>query len=264
LSLIKNSQSAYAFDAGSQNNAFLSRVTWTPFYDEAAHGRYMMHVGFGTEYTGTTDGQLRIRTRGSLRNGISQYWPVTSDTGTFFCQDQINLNPEWALVAGRWHLQAEYMASFLQGATPLAPVAGVRTNQYVCGYYAQVMYFLTGEHREYERKAGAFGRIVPHENFHFLRRNGRGSGSILTKGAWQIGYRFNELNLNSGFIGGGVQDDHTLGLNHFINPNMKIQYNFVVSNRQFPNSATAPGVTAAPISSPVASYGFGIRLAHDF
>ena len=262
-SLYKNAQNVFATDAGDRNNAVTGRVTWTPWYDEEAHGRYMMHFGCSSQYTGTTEDQLRIRARGSLRNGISQFWPITIDTGTFFCHDQVLLIPEWAMVYGRWHLQAEWAGAFLNRVNTTG-VGNPTTNEFVDGYYFQVMYFLTGEHREYERKAGAFGRVVPYENFHLIRSFGRNSGSIFTRGAWQVGYRFNELDLRSGFINGGVQSDHTVGLNHFINPNMKMQYNFVVSTR---NAYTAPNSAVVnPVSAPLGSnsYGFGIRVAHDF
>jgi phosphate-selective porin OprO/OprP len=271
-SLYKNSQNVFAFDAGSQNNAIANRVTWTPLYDEESHGRYMMHVGVSSQFSGNTNDQMRIRTRGSLRNGISQYWPVTTDTGTFFCDNQYLLIPEWALVWGPWHFQAEYCGSWLQNTR--ATQGAIGTNQYVDGYYFQAMYFLTGEHREYERKAGAFGRVVPYENFHLIRRDGHRSGSIMTRGAWQIGYRFNELNLQNGARGsvasatnlnGGIQDDHTLGLNHFLNPNSKVQYNFVISNRTTP--FTPAGIQSNGITTATGlgtSYGFGIRFALDF
>lgn len=270
LGYFKYSYNVFATDAGSHGNDLDTRITWTPFYDEESHGRYMMHVGVGAAYRTLNDSTLRVRARPSLRNGISAYWPIAADTGNIFGNSQTILNPEWAMVWGRWHLQSEYYGSWLEKASFTnpngAPANGALGTIFYNSYYVQAMYFLTGEHREYEKKAGAFGRVVPHENFHLLKGKG---GPILTRGAWQVGYRYQVLDLRDKAVNGNVVTDHTLGLNHFLNPNMKIQYNLVFANAQGAAPGNAPGFGNG-ISNGVQwgqtgnTWGAGIRIAHDF
>jgi phosphate-selective porin len=50
-------------------------------------------------------------------------------------------------------------------------------------------------------------------------------------GAWQVGVRYNYLNLDDKGIDGGFLNDLTLGLNWYINPNMKFQWNFSATER---------------------------------
>ena len=35
----------------NQGTSFISRVTWTPFYDEVSSGAHLLHTGFGYAYT---------------------------------------------------------------------------------------------------------------------------------------------------------------------------------------------------------------------
>lgn len=285
-SITANSYNVFAYETGGPDLA--NRVTWTPIYDEESHGRYMVHLGISGTYRKPVDGQERIRARGSLRNGIAQSWSNVADTTIFYTTDEYLLVPELAVVYGPWHFQAEYFAQWdanvrTQLATPpntaFQNPGAVQGTGFFQGYYAQIGYFLTGEHREYERKAGAFGRVVPYENFYFIK-NGRG-GNILTKGAWEILYRYNLLDLNDPTlanvnvaagavrgVGGGTVVDHTIGLNHFINPNMKMQYNLLISQRG-PNSASPPGqlpnsTATEPSQIGGTAFGAGMRLAIDF
>ena len=54
-------------------------------------------------------------------------------------------------------------------------------------------------------------------------------------------------------INGGVLQDVTAGLNWFLNPNAKIQWNYVITDRNAPGN-TGDGTIR----------GFGTRLAFDF
>ncbi|MBL9092082.1 MAG: hypothetical protein JNL96_12725 [Planctomycetaceae bacterium] len=275
-SLCANSYNVFAYEAGGYDAA--QRLTWTPVYDEESHGRYMVHVGCSVTERQCVDGQARIRARPSLRNGISQSWSSVADTTIFFSDQEYLVVPEIAVLAGPWQFQAEYFGQWNQNvhvntsAVNLAQGPNLGT-AYFQGYYAQVGYFLTGEHREYERKTASFGRVVPYENFHFIK-NGRGR-ALLTGGAWQLLYRYTLLDLNDprlanvnsfsagavNGVGGGTVYDHTIGLNHFLNPNMKLQYNFVISDRG--PSAASPAIGGQTQTGGTA-YGFGARIALDF
>ena len=95
------------------------------------------------------------------------------------------------------------------------------------GGYLQILYFLTGEHQAYERKEGVFSRVVRFQNARFGRDDGCGGC-----GAWQVGARLSYIDLDDNVIRGGQVTELTLGLNWFFNPIMKIQANYLVTDRQ--------------------------------
>ena len=72
-------------------------------------------------------------------------------------------------------------------------------------------------------------------------------------GAWQIGVRYAYLDLQDEGIKGATLNDVTLGLNWFLNPNMKVQWNLAVDHR----SSTPPGSSGY-------SYIFGTRVGINF
>jgi len=186
--------------------------------------------------------------------------PNYVDTGNFYANDQLLLNPELALVYGPWLLQAEYEYCSMGGAAPIKGAAPLDDVTFQGGY-AQVLYFLTGEHRAYNRKTASFGRVVPYENAYITRDTG-----FCSLGAWQLGFRYDWLNLNSGLINGGNVSNITVGLNWFLNPNTKMQFNYVAANVNGapivpgPNNSLNGGrfVGDGTINS------LGVRLAWDF
>lgn len=256
--VFKNTQNGYAFDTGDGEYAATSRVTWLPWYDEPSEGRYLLHLGVSGSYRDTDQDRLRIRSRGSLRNGPGPLNPVFADTGNFNCDSQGLIGGEVALVYGPWLWQSEYMASFAQDAvgngTTSVNGADLGTIQSQ-GYYTEVMYFLTGEHRAYDHGRGAFTRVVPHENF-YLVRDAYGS-KCFSRGAWQVGVRYSVLDLNDPGMNAGYLQDITVGLNWFLNPNMKWQFNYDYMVRD------AQGIFAGPPPEGYVS-GFGTRFAWDF
>jgi len=245
LGVFKNTTNAFAFDSGDGEYAVTGRISGLPWYDEPSQGRYLLHLGLSASHRDPDDGRIRVRSRGSLRNGPGATNPVLADSGFFFTDSQDLIGAEAALVYGPWLLQAEYIASLADGGSS----GGVdRGTPYFYGYYAEVLYFLTGEHRPYDHDRGAFTRIVPHSNA-FLVRTPECAG--FGPGAWQIGARYSQLDLNHSGIEGGIIDDMTLGLNWFLNPNMKFQWNYVYTRR---DALTGAGDIHC----------FGMRLAMDF
>ena len=149
---------------------------------------------------------------------------------------------------GPLSFQAEYCASFLGNAS--VPGEQSQGTAFFQGFYLQTLYFLTGESREYDRVQGYFGRVRPHENFYRLRG---GNSNITTRGAWQVGARYDYLNLRDKGINGGVAQDVVLGLNWIWNPNMRMQFNYVWTHRDAPQNVVAGVIN-----------GFGMRIGYDF
>ena len=78
-------------------------------------------------------------------------------------------------------------------------------------------------------------------------------------GAWQIGVRYNHLDLNDQGINGGILDNWTAGVNWFWNPNIKWQFNYTTTDRDV---AAVANPAVSPGSGRI--HGFGTRLAFDF
>ena len=117
--------SGFTYNIG---NAFMygGRICGTPYYDEESNGRYLIHTAIGSEYrqfntdvaAGTSFDNVRVRSRGVLRNAASTLDPNFADTGNFYATGQTVLNPEFAMVWGPWLFQAEYSQSWFYGVKP--------------------------------------------------------------------------------------------------------------------------------------------------
>ncbi len=96
------------------------------------------------------------------------------------------------------------------------------------GYYAFVSYFLTGEHRPY--KNGSFGRVKPKNT---IENKGFGAVEILARYSVldtsdsNAQTTFGERETN------GTTKDITFGVNWYLNPYVRVMYNFVNSDFGF-------------------------------
>lgn len=261
-----NQSNLFGYHVGQGQYAATARGTYLTYYDEAAEGRYLSHWGISGSVRKPDQGQQRFRTRGDLRDGPPSLINTNYlDTGSFDTTFQYEVNLEHLTVWGPWTLQAEYLATFLEDVSfnpnnltflPAAQQAlffapGQKGgNVFFQGAYVEVLYFLTGESRNYDRRMGICDRIIPFNNFFWTRsRDGGGCGW----GAWQVGLRYNYADLNSGLINGGVLQSSTLGVNWFLNPNLKFQFNYDIAYRS-QVAQCAPGwINSA-----------GARVAFDF
>lgn len=243
----KNTTNPYSYGLGGGEYAWTSRVTYLPCYED--DGERLVHVGMSGSIRDLNDGQIRYRARPALRNGPGPWNPVIADTGTFTGDNQGLLGGELAANWGSLSLQGEFFGSWVTDSVGnFAPFVGTPLGTtFVYGWYTEALYYLTGEIRNYDRKAGAYSRTTPLENFKICKG----------LGAWQIGARYSKLYLRDSGIDGGVVDDITLGLNWYLNPNLKLQANYVLTHGDPPVIGTPRGMNGT-------IQGFGMRLAHDF
>lgn len=94
---------------------------------------------------------------------------------------------------------------------------------------------------------GFLQRFCQWNNLHWKKGDG-----YRARGAWQIGVRFSYLALDDKAVQGGRVYDWTAGLNWYLNPNVKVQLNYIAEHRN------TPGVTPGWIN------GVGLRAAYDF
>jgi phosphate-selective porin OprO/OprP len=262
LGLFKNEQTIEPFSVGGGQYQLNGRITGLPWYED--DGRYMMHLGLGVQYDEPDHADAILRNRWLLRNGP----PTTQNTvalASLNGHDQLIAIPEFFMNLGPVSIQAEYLAhhmddiaSFTTQPQGTVTVKGHPKAFFSQGAYVEVMYFLTGENRPFERTALHAGgarptRIVPLRNFFWLP--GDGCPNPFSGGAWQVGVRYSYSDLTDNGIFGGQTNEVTLGLNWFLNPNMKIQWNYDFGFR----SQLGPGSSSSGLYQ-----GFGTQLAFDF
>lgn len=233
----------FGLDIGDQGGySFAMRGTHLLYYDEAADGRYLLHVGGHANFSRMTASlanpvpyyQAQVIPEffvGDISNGFT----TTTGTPTFLNTGRIAADSygfhglQLAGQSGPAHFQAEYMfTSVNQIGAP---------NLFYDGFYVQGGYFLTGENRAYNRTFGTFDRIVPYTDFFGLGRH----ESICGWGAWEATARWSYVNLSDPnavplpgqpvppappnvFPNPGSMNESTLGLNWYWNPYAKVQF----------------------------------------
>jgi phosphate-selective porin OprO/OprP len=199
---------AFSFEDDGKWN-LTGRVVGVPLYED--DGEKVVHLGFAYshQFRGGNDFMLRYR-----RKPESHLAPYLANTGSVMPTNNINLiNPEIAVVWGPASFQAEYTRSFVNGDD------GTRDTTF-WGTYAQLSYFLTGEHRNYKLGSGSFSRVKPNANFNPLKGEW---------GAFQVGVRYSYVDLNDEFVRGGKMWDITAGINWHLFPNTRVSLNYVHS-----------------------------------
>jgi phosphate-selective porin OprO/OprP len=112
---------------------------------------------------------------------------------------------------GSFYAQGEYFDYSVQRMSGFA-------DAHFTGGYAQASYVLTGEKRKYNPVTGSYGSVNPANPAHWQSGN---------YGAWEIAARYSEMNLNDFLVKGGELKNTTLGLNWYVNTNIRFMFNWV-------------------------------------
>jgi phosphate-selective porin OprO/OprP len=235
----QNNNFGFGFDDGQY--AETGRLTWLPWYED--DGAQLIHLGIGARHGHLNDNSVELRSRPSVRTMPGVDEPSLADTGSITGTTMDTVDVELAGVYGPWTLQSEYAAIFIHDAVSQGVQRGTLFYQ---GAYVEVLYFLTGETRAYDRRDAVFGRVIPRRNFNIW-------SDEWGLGAWQVGIRYGYLDLQNKGVNGATLNDITLGLNWFLNPNAKLQWNLAIDHRE----STPPGSNGW-------TYIFGGRVAIDF
>lgn len=229
------------------------RITLVPSWE--CNGKQYLHLGVGHFFNAPPDDSINFRTipeffvgangpgavgtSGQAVPGGSNGTPFFVSTGNVTVPYFNVLGSELLWVNGPVSLQSEAMVTLVgqgRGSTSVLP-----------GAYAQAGYFLTGEHRPYDRKTATIDRVIPKSNLAF--HGTCGSPGI---GAWEVAGRWSYLDLNDSAIQGGTLMDYTAGVNWYWNPYTKIVFNYV--------HAISDGPTYPKTQTDM----FGIRAQLDF
>jgi phosphate-selective porin OprO/OprP len=237
----------FGFGVGDGQYAETGRVTWLPWYED--DGAELLHVGFGATHRHLSDNQIDLKVRPSIRSEPGVLEPSLAETGTIVGTTLEGFNWELVGVFGPWTFQSEYGCTFIHDAlfpNEPPPQGVARGTLFYQGAYIEILYFLTGETRGYDRKNAVFDRVIPLRNFNIW-------DGFDGCGAWQVGLRYAYVDLQNKGVNGATLNDFTLGLNWFLNPNTKVQWNLAIDHRE----STPPGSSGW-------TYIFGTGLAMDF
>jgi phosphate-selective porin OprO/OprP len=209
---------------------------------------------------------LRLRDRPEIRVDGTRL----IDTGSIDADSAYVYGLEAAANWKNWYLQAE---SFHYGIERTAATSLLPDPEFE-GFYVQGSWLLTGETRRYDIASGAFQSPRPFVPF----------TSAGGKGAWELALRYSHLDLDyhAGLAGtaatadavrGGVQDIWTLGVNWYVNPNVKLMFNWLHLDVDRLNPAGPGNLTPfgpAPGTPPIGvSIGqdldiYGVRTQYSF
>lgn len=115
------------------------------------------------------------------------------------------------------------------------------------GGYVSTSYFLTGESRPYRASNGAFDRIQVKNPLH--------KGGL---GAWEMGIRFDRIDLSDNGILGGEQDLFVVGLNWYPNRFMRVMLNY--ARADIKRAFLVPSLNGADGRNGVDSFGLRAQV----
>ena len=122
------------------------------------------------------------------------------------------LSAELAGTLGSFHFQGEYFDFNVERTLGNGPSLDFN------GYYLQGGYILTGEKRSYSASSGSYSTVTPSRPFDWK------TGGW---GAWEIAARYSMIDLNDKDILGGRQENVTVGLNWYVNRNIRFMLNYI-------------------------------------
>lgn len=194
------------FSDGSNYNV-TARLTGLPVWLE--EGRQLVHVGYSYSHRFRDDEEVEFDPRPEVNTSD----PLVS-TGDIPSDGVDVFGAELAAVAGPLSLQAEFLDALVDEAD------GNRLNFY--GVYAEVSWFVTGEHRAYDPKIGAFGRTSPRNPF------------SVSKGQWgalELAARYSNVHLNDDDLRGGIENDVTAAINWYLFSNLRLMLDWVYGHQ---------------------------------
>jgi len=178
-----------------------ARFTFAPILEDVpAEETRFLHLGLAAVDHDTTADTLRLR----ARPGADLSAVRLVDAGNFTNADRITtISAEAAYGAGPWLFQGEYYQSRVDrlGVTDFDANA----------WYVYGLWTITGEAHGY--KQGVVTTGFPTDP---------------SRGMWQVGLRYEGIDLDDGSVLGGEENNLTLGVNWYWHTNFKLMANYVM------------------------------------
>jgi phosphate-selective porin OprO and OprP len=264
-----NPRTNSAADFGDGSYGYSGRATALPIYE--CDGRHLLHLGVSGTFRdnqvsdappgpGIVGGRaVEFRARPETRDAIGDFGNSLAgtttvlpgdvrrlvDTGVFNSDSTSIVGTELLYVLGPFSVQGEYAWTRANNSfTRLTNGNNGKSlgDPVFSGGYIELSYFLTGENRTYDKRLGRLGSTYiasPYTPFWAVRgEDGRLSYGT---GAWEIAARYSRLDLNSGGLRGGKEDGVTLGLNWYLNTNLKLQFDYLHNDRFDLGAGVIPG-----------------------
>ncbi|MCD6213216.1 MAG: hypothetical protein J7J02_09590 [Sulfurovum sp.] len=168
------------------NQQLVARVTAVAYEDKGKER--LLHLGAAYRYEDVREGTVRYEVG-------SEQWFIDPwlDTGSFSADATNTYNLEMSYLDGPLWIASEYTSTSVDSPQFANPTFS--------GYHVAANYFLTGEHRGYNKRRGIVRRITPVLDF--------------TKGGWgavEISARYSSVDLTDKAIEGGNMQITSLGL----------------------------------------------------
>lgn len=200
----------------AHGSGYGARFTWMPIKED---GR-MVHLGLSAVDYDTDADTVRIRTRPQADLAGQRL----VDTGNLVASDrQQTLGVEGLWVEGPFKLQAEYMRSNIDRYAAAGDFTGD-------SWYVSGLWNVTGETWGY--KNGVVTTSGPSEP---------------ASGMWQLGLRYDTIDLDDGSVLGGQMDSWTAGVNWYWRSNYKFALNYVMVNSDRRGVSDDPSIIEARV-----------------
>ena len=159
IGLFKPTDNVFAGSSAHDGDFFtvarLTHLLW--YYDEGAS---LFHVGGSAMRSNDGRGPNHLSHAGCNSHRTRADWPVPASTGTIGGDDISGSTANWSASRDRGRSKAEYLVSYMtrrRADCERCDSDRPRDDVLYHGGYAQVLYFLTGEHDNYD-KASACSR----------------------------------------------------------------------------------------------------------
>jgi len=204
--------------------AYTTRITGLPLYEPDESDFRLIHLGAAISSRNPSNGTVVFNP-----GRVPSLLAVVDNPDTPFlppvtipADSQQLYNLQAANVAGPLSLQAEWFGSSIQRSN-----AG--GNIFLHGFYTQLSYFLTGEHRGYDRTRGAFSQVKVR---HPVSRDSPGGGW----GAVELAARYSYYDANStnlpastnGAASRAILQQMELGMNWYLNDYTRVMANYTL------------------------------------
>lgn len=243
-SVFRSNDDGYG-DAVGDNNGMATAARITHALYNENDGADVMHFGVGHTYNDAPNKNVRFGRFPEFAvsttpvGGTGRVTPNFFDTGVLLAEDYHVVGLEFLWIHESLSIQAEGM---MTAVNRIGAPQAIFPSFYVFGSW-----FLTGEHRNYLPKVGGIDRVRPNRNFITSKE-----GGIEGPGAWELAVRISQVDVNDAGVNGGRLTDLTLGINWHLNPNAKLQFNYIHAFQRSP----VFGSSNADV--------YGLRAAYDF
>jgi phosphate-selective porin OprO/OprP len=185
-------------------NGYSARVSFLPV--DADNGATVVQVAAAVYYQEATNGKLQFKGRPEV-NDPSPYFV---DTGSFKANHSTTVQFETMTIKGPLQLFGE-----LEVTPVSAPQVG---DPFFWGGYVGASYFLTGEHRSFNRRNGTYNGSVKPQTPFTLRHGGLG--------AWEVAGRYSYVDLTDAAVKGGTESRWTCSLAWYPQPRWRFEFNY--------------------------------------